>query len=363
MNKVKFFKLKMLLIMLLCPASTILAQRYSKNISCVHEFTNNISQWVNTHDVDYREAAENNCNGKIGMRIADELVGYLASIHKQIGTNGSYTLDTYLNCLVLERKNNISISYTTPTYLSPDKLDNYNSRFDLYTSTVTFSRGNNITKVAKDIFYVIDGKISKIDKYKETKNKKVHVDYSDIINEYGTVGFIYNYGEHFPFGTSLNYSFEDIPFMISLDFGINFDNDKYIIDKVEMTDIMNYKREKKIYDPKFFLTVSPQLYFKYVSIGCGVGFLYMNGTSETANSINETSSSNGGSVSSSITISSSSSGTSSDIMLKPMIRPTIKGFIPLSDEIYLTISGGYDMIFGYKEKNGFNAGIGLQWEL
>lgn len=348
--------------MLLCPASSILAQRYSRNINCVHEFTNNISQWVDTHKIGYREAAENNCKGKISIRVTDELVEYLADIHHQVGLNGSYNLDTYLNCLVLERKNNISVSYTTPIYIDPSKIEKPNNKFDLYTSTVTFSRKGKVTKVAKDIFYVMDGKISKIDKYKETRNNKVHVDYSDIfINEYGTGGFTYNYGEHFPLGGSLNYSFEEIPFMISVDFGVNFDNDKYIIDKVEMTDIMNYNREKKIYDAKFFLSITPQLYFKYIAIGCGVGFLYMDGTLETANSENSTSSSAGSSISSSITVSSSSS--SYDIKLKPMIRPVIKGFVPLSDELYLTISAGYDMVFGYKDKNGFNAGLGIQWEL
>lgn len=51
------------------------------------------------------------------------------------------------------------------------------------------------------------------------------------------------------------------------------------------------------------------------------------------------------------------------ILLKPMIRPVAKAFIPLSsDELFLSVSVGYDLIFGYKEKNGINFGLGVHWE-
>uniref|UniRef100_UPI002592D590 hypothetical protein n=1 Tax=Xylanibacter caecicola TaxID=2736294 RepID=UPI002592D590 len=183
---------------------------------------------------------------------------------------------------------------------------------------------------------------------------KIMVDFNDFINNHGTFGFSYNYGQHFPVGGSFNGSFEDIPLMISIDFGINFDNDKHIIDKVNMQDIMNYDREKKELDTKFFVTVTPQAYFNYFAIGCGFGFLYMDGTSDYTRY----------SSSSASNTSASTSSSSNAYLIKPMIRPVIKGFIPFSyEDYYISISVGYDWVLGYKKKNGFNVGIGIQCSL
>ena len=45
------------------------------------------------------------------------------------------------------------------------------------------------------------------------------------------------------------------------------------------------------------------------------------------------------------------------------LRPVAKAFIPLSsDELFLSVSVGYDLVFGYKEKNGINFGLGVHWE-
>jgi hypothetical protein len=44
-----------------------------------------------------------------------------------------------------------------------------------------------------------------------------------------------------------------------------------------------------------------------------------------------------------------------------MIRPSVKGFIPVSDQWFVTVTVGYDYVFGYKDKNGVNFGLGLQY--
>lgn len=364
MNRVKKILALITLVVLLYPSITANAQRYNWNMNCVEQFTDRVSTWLKTNDIEHRISAENACSGKYATRVTDELVDYLAIRNNQTGVNGSYTLDTYLNSLQKERaKNHVSLIYSKPTFLNPSKINNPNDKVDHYVCDVELLIGGNIRKRVKSLFYVVNGKVSKIDKYKVTVNNKVTVDYDDFINDYETIGFSYNYGQHFPVGGSFIYSFEDIPFMLSLDFGVNLDDDKYIVDNVDMTDIMNYEREKKIMDPKFFLTITPHLYFKYFAIGCGVGLLYMDGTTETAHSANSSSSTSGGSISISTSTSSSGSASSTDVMVKPMIRPVVKGFIPLTDELYLSLSAGYDMIFGYKDKNGFNVGLGLQWEL
>ena len=89
----------------------------------------------------------------------------------------------------------------------------------------------------------------------------------------------------------------------------------------------------------------------------------MDGTEETANYAYTSSTTSSGSVSVTVSGSGSQSVADNYIMLKPMIRPVAKGFIPLSDEFWISLSVGYDLIFGYKEKNGLSFGLGIQWEL
>ena len=180
-------------------------------------------------------------------------------------------------------------------------------------------------------------------------------------------GVIYNYGKYFPIGISLNYSYS--MFMASLDFGLNTDKDKYVSKEINSyIDENNYSYTTTSLDPKFYLSLTPQFYLKYFSIGCGIGYLFMSKDVDDDISYggSESTSSGNGSVSVSTSSSVSSSvsmSTSGDVSGRFMIRPTVKGFIPLSEDISLVISAGYDYVFKFKEKNGFNAGLGLQWTL
>ena len=339
--------------------SGIHAQKYS--ISSVQELTNRIENWVVSDRYKDRKAIENLC--KRGMRISDDLAKQLAKRNDAVPME-TYELADYLNWIQNEmdkRPKNFKISFSNYRRIPEEKWPSNTKGFELYACTVNTYGTLNYS--CEDLILVKKGVIYGIAPYKEDKNHKVHIDFDDFINDYETVGFSYNYGKHFPVGGSLNYSFEEIPFMLSVDFGINLDGDKYIIDKVEMQDILNYTREKKVVDPKFFLTLTPQVYFKYFAIGCGVGFLYMDGTEETANYAYTSSTTSSGNVSVTVSGSGSQSVADNYIMLKPMIRPVAKGFIPLSDEFWISLSVGYDLIFGYKEKNGLSFGLGIQWEL
>lgn len=366
MNNISKIFVSITLIILMYPSVAVNAQqRWSVNMQCVEQFTVGISTWLKTNDDGYRKSAEKACSKNPNIRVADELMNYLGTRHNRSGVNGGYELETFLNILDKEdSKNHVSLTYSKPTFISPTKIDNPNIKVDHYLCEIELLIGDNTYKRVKSVFCVYGGKLVRIKKYTVSENNKVTVDYDDFINDYETIGFSYNYGQHFPIGGSFNKSFEYIPFMLSFDFGVNLDGDKYIIDKVDMTDILNYKREKKVMDPKFFLTITPQLYIKYFAVGCGVGFLYMGGTTKTDSHSSSSTSTGGGSISISTSTSSSSSvNGETGVMFKPMIRPVVKGFIPLTDELYLSLSVGYDMIFGYKDKNGFNAGLGLQWEL
>lgn len=341
----------------------ITAQNYE--MRKVNSFVNKIVTWVESNRYADRKNIVKSCIK--GMRINDELMQRMAEKNEAVVMNEEgYELDDYLNYLQNEmdkKPRNFQISFNNIKEIPKDKLPKNTQGCNLYSCIVSASGSLNC--VCEDVILVRKGEVCGIAKYVEGEDHKVHIDFDDFINDFETIGFTYNYGKHFPIGGSFNYSPEDIPFMLSVDLGVNLDNDKYIIDKVEMRDIMNYDRTKKTLDPRFFLTVTPQFYMKYFAIGCGVGFLWMDGT-ENITSHSYTSSSSAGSHVS-VSVSSASGQSSEDngsVLIKPMIRPVVKGFIPLrSDELYLSVSVGYDLIFGYKEKNGFNFGIGFQWEL
>lgn len=333
------------------------AQDYS--VGPVLQFANSISKWTSTHRDEFRFEAEDLCNGSKKAIVNDDFSHILTKRNNpNAPLQKSYELETYLNNIGNQvSKGTINITYTNISEVSKKDIvfeskisDKDLGLTELYSCKIKVT--GDIQHESNELFYVYKNKIAKIGKY-EKKNGKVVVKFDDFINDYETIGISYNYGKYFPVGISVNYSPENIPFMISVDVGVNFDKDKYVIDRVEMKDIMNFNRTKKVYDPQFFLTVTPQLYLKYFAIGCGAGIMMMDGTEETANYEYASSSLSGNAIE-----------TGSGILVKPMIRPVIKGFIPLNDDdLFLSVSVGYDYVFGYKEKNGINFGVGIQLEL
>lgn len=337
------------------------AQEYA--MTQVSQFTNYLSKWASTQRAEYRFQAEDLCNGIKKAIVSDE---FSHIINKKDNPNApyqkSYELETYLNNISKQvNKGAINIAYSNIRKI-PKKDLALNSNISDKDLQVTefYSCKIQVTGAiqheANELFYVYKNKIAKIDVYRK-KDGKVVIDFDDFLNDYEGIGLSYNYGKNFPVGGSFNYSFADIPFMLSVDFGVNLDGNKYIIDKVDMKDIVNYNRTKTIYDPKFFLTITPQFYMKYFALGCGVGMLWMDGKENIEHYLYTTST---GSYS--VTVSSNTAGEELAVLLKPMIRPVAKAFIPLnSDELFLSVCVGYDLVFGYKEKNGINFGLGFHW--
>ena len=321
----------------------------------VRSFASNMQSWGQTSELEYQLNLQDLCNGVKSIRVSDEIVESLAAKNGYTAdVKGAYFLETYLNCLRKEIKNGINIQYSDFRKVRSDETTISNTRgYEMIACNIVISGAVNYN--VKDLFYVRDGKISKIDKYKEivdrtTGRRKIKVDFSGIDFDDYAFAATYNYSKSFPVGISVEYAWPW--FRLGLDFGINFKKDEYIYDDMNMTDIMNYERSKKILDPKFYVAITPSLYLKYFSIGCGVGTLYMYGTEENSHS----------------SYAESGSGayntTSKNCeALKFMIRPVVKGFVPINEDISVVVSVGYDYFFGLKEKNGFNFGAGLQFAL
>lgn len=165
------------------------------------------------------------------------------------------------------------------------------------------------------------------------------------VEDMQTIGGMYNYGSHWPVGLSFSYSYSFL--MVSLDAGLNMDDDNLVQNTLDMTDVYNFDRKDVELDPKFYMTLTPSFFMKYFSAGLGVGFMYMSGHQYESYCHANSTYSNEDKLS----------------KVKFMLRPSVKGYVPLNDELYFTASVGYDYIFGYKEKNGLCFGVGLQWDL
>ena len=346
--------------MLLTLTASVAAQTYLTNGQPAM-FGRDVSNWVRTGSIEYRVSAEKACDGKVKIRVDDGLINLLIERNRVKMDAKTYTLDTFFNCLQKEmNKDKVEVEYSNVEPVPYYRLEKPNitkrapSRMDVefYACKVTFSV-NGKKEQFRDLIYVRNNKISKISELKLTKRKKIKVDYSDLIDEEPMKGVMYTYGQHFPIGLSASFSFEGIPFMLSCDVGGNIDKKTFVSDKVDMKDILNFKRVKTYYDPKYYWTVTPYLFLTYFAVGCGVGFAQMNAT------IYEDESKSENYITGRETVFKATSCT--DVKLKPMIRPVVRVFIPLTDDLYLSLSGGYDLIFGCKQVSGYNVGLGFQW--
>ncbi len=335
----------------------VLGIHAQKNEYAVRSFGENMQSWGQTSKLEYQKNLQKLCDGAKSVRVCDEIVESLAPKNGYVGNGGSYFLETYLNCLIKEIKKGIRIQYSNFKTVNTSETTVYDTRgLELIACNIVISGAVNYN--VKDLFYVRNGKISKIDKYEEivdkhTGKRNVKVDLSDIDFDDETIGLIYNYGQHFNIGASISYA---IPwFMVSFDFGLANEMGEVTNTKVEMTDIMNYTITTTSLKPKMFFTITPALNLKYVAIGCGVGVLYMKGN-EVSKYGHYTSFTGG-------CLYGSSTSESDAEKLKFMLRPSIKGFVPLSDEWSLVAGVGYDYAFKYKKCNGFNFSLGFQFSL
>lgn len=166
-----------------------------------------------------------------------------------------------------------------------------------------------------------------------------------------TWGIGYNYSESFPLALSLNYTYHCLS--VGVEIGANLNGKKYTTNQ---------------YDPLGYLTISPGLYCRYLSMNCGIGFLISNYTKIETWGNSYTEEFSGGNNDSSVSYNGSSttiiSGSTSTETNKYhlIIKPSITGYIPISDEYYyITINVGYNYLPKFKELNGWSFGVGFQW--
>lgn len=190
----------------------------------------------------------------------------------------------------------------------------------------------------KELYYVrrFNSKIVKIEPRTYTDSGRIRIDFSDF-EEQSTFGGSLNYSPNWPVSLSLSYSYYYL--MFGIDGGYNPDSDKVVQEKLTMQNILSYQKKTVTYDPFGYVTCTPSLYLKYLSIGCGAGIMLSKKvvTPQPNKLVNP--------------------------HISFMLRPNIKGYIPLNDEWFLTVNTSYDWGMAIKIKNGLSFGLGLQYRI
>ena len=173
-------------------------------------------------------------------------------------------------------------------------------------------------------------------------------------------GWSYDYSPHFPLAVS--YSRTLSHFLIGGEIGSTCSKKKYKFGTNETS------------QPIVYLMATPGIYCKYFSVQCGVGALIdirvkkwiiyvQNNDSVTVNTtgdgIND--------VNIDINFEDGDQQYKIDKDTKNtlffLVKPSITGYIPVSDGKYITINAGYVFVPKFKELNGFSCGIGFRWTI
>jgi len=331
----------------------------AQDIYIVQQFGNNLTNWASCkNDFSAMQNLESLCSTNPAIRISDPLMVTLADKYN-VPKSVNYTLDDYIRCLQHEVDKGVSISFSeinqVPEHLKPTNYSGVN----FVSCNIKVSGATNLDE--DEVFAIKNGKIVKIDKYVIKRDKKgrqkLHIDLSGLGLDEDTEGWglSYNYSKSFPVGASFTYT--KWKFMISVDFGVNFDKDLYTTQKVDFKNIVDYSITRGEYDLKYFVTATPAFYLKYFSVGCGFGVASMKGSEYTKqNSLD---------IKEDDTIiqATGTSSTSGSEKIKFMMRPTVKGYIPCNENSFISLSVSYDWIAGYKEKSGIGFGAGIHFLL
>lgn len=324
----------------------------------VNQFGVNLSNWASGNNpFSAFENIQQLCSKKNpSFRISDNLVNSLARINGQ-PISKHYPLNMFTTWLQKEIDKGIVINVSNFHQIPLSEIENSNDGYGYVSCNIQITGALDLNESA--LFLITNGKIASVQNYvstidTRTGKRKIEVDWSGLDIDEDTEGFgvSYNYSKAFPFGASITYS--KWKFMIGVDFGINNDKDIYTTQKVYFNNIVDYKIDRGEYDLKYFITVTPSFYMKYFSVGWGVGYAYLKGTKYTKdNSLTV--------YPDGTTIQTGSTTSADDFKYKWMMRPTIKGYIPCSDNFFISLSVNYDWIVGYKEKSGIGFGAGIHF--
>lgn len=353
MNNLKY----LICILLLYNVTLVCGQNNNtfNNRTVIEGYCNNTKMWTYTRKREHRKVLTSIIASKRNTIVQTKLHKRVRNEIKEDSIKSHYKFETYIANIEkwLENKTFFFDIINIET-LTDDEILIQTQRKDInkikdenafYKGRLHIRDTLNIQKNVKkkDVYeelYVVDknnNRVVTIVDFVLNNDKKVIFNLADL-EDNKTFGASINYSPNWPFSLSASYS--SGYFMIGLDGGFNTDHDQVVQKILTMQNILNYQKETISYDPQWYITATPSLYLKYLSVGCGAGIMY-----------------------SERNIDPLKKGKNRLYHISFMLRPTIKGYIPLNDEWFLTVNTSYDWAMDLKIKNGMSFGLGLQYRM
>lgn len=294
------------------------------------------------------------------FQISNLLVQELAK-HNNIVPNNDFLFDDFMSWLEIEKRNSkaFNIEISEIKEIPKTKINNpdNNKQYVRCKIKVSSQPKNNESRHCIDItsfdrIEVSNHMIEYITTYEGEVNPSFWDKlWEDVRNSNG-LGVVYEYGKDYPVNVSLAYSTS--LFMFGLDFGKANEDNIITTQKVNFTDLLNYKITKGEYTPKYYLTLTPAIYMKFISIGWGVGALSLEGKTQIEGMATKV---NGNDVS----YSNLDKNKDPDKKTRFFMRPNVKLYIPCGEYFSIITSASYNWTCGSKDLSGLSYGLGLRY--
>ncbi len=346
-----------------CSYITILAQYDIPKTSIVVKFGERLTSWANDKSessiIDVEDYFDDiiSLKKKPIFRIDDQLTDTLAK-HYNYSNFLGHDFNKFIVLLMAAKDsyNNIEIKISNIKEVDINKIKGARTGYSYVKCDIEVTSLSFHYK-CRDLIEITNNKIAKIGDYEKALNDHSESFWERTWNEVRDsqgVGLVYEYGKNYPVNVSL--SFYKSLFMLGLDMGFADTTNHISTQKVDFTDILNYKITKGEYKPKYYFTLTPAIYMKYVSVGWGVGVLTLEGETITEGKATEVN----GDI---INTKSLDNTVYTNAKYRFFMRPNVKLYIPCSKSISIITSASYNWAWGSKDLSGFTYGIGLRYNI
>ncbi len=354
---------------MLSAAATALATGSSTALNTVKQFSTHLNNWSNpgsysTGSADYspRQSIHALLKTNPAFRMDTRQLAEFAVKYKY-PTSKSYDAKNFDDIFVEAISNGAKISISNPTFVPEDERDPNYTQYAAVICDFHVANSNIATPDEQCAFILDDdGKILKLTHLemqkevdKKTGKRRMKVDMDDVfgsvteaveklgVDETYLIATL-NYNKFFPLGVSINAGASY--FLFGLDLGYRFPSThvRPMVDYSEnYIDSDTYTIKNSVYRPTMYTTFNVGTYMKYFSLTYGFGAVYLSGSTTTEENSPTT-----------YRVSKTS-----DTKYKFMMKPSIKGHIPVSEKIQLTLSLSYNWVPKYKSLNSLDFGIGI----
>lgn len=364
-------KLLVFTLAICCSSFILMAHKETDAESIVKRYGFLLSSWSKCDTSDIQQLQQYEIKDRLDneliskdpyFQISDMFVQELAKHNNIIPTNNVFLFETFMNWLEKEKRRSktFKIEISNIKEIPRAKVNNpaHNKQYvkckiKVYSQPNSFESSQFIDITSFDTIVVSNYMIEYITTYEGKDDSFWRKTWDEVLDSKG-VGIAYEYSKNYPINASI--AFSKSIFMLGLDFGKASEKNSISTKKVEFTDLLNYKITQGEYKPKCFITLTPSIYMKYISVGFGAGVLFLKGKTKIEGMSTEVKGDD-------IFSSDLNKQIESDTKTRLIMRPNLKLYVPCSNSFSIITSISYNWIWGSKNLNGLSYGIGIRYNI